>query len=154
MNLSEYQQLAGRTRNTKLEIRDNLLHSALGAAGEAGEIANKVKKHIFHRHINERAAIIEEIGDVLWYLADLCTTLGVSLDSVAQGNIAKLEQRYPDGFSPQRSINREDATPTRLDTACDLDDEYNVYVSGALRDIYPQRAERLALEDYREGVGL
>ena len=52
----------------------------------------------------------EEIGDVLWYCAELATALGVTLDEIAQGNVDKLRRRYPDGFDPERSIHREGAT--------------------------------------------
>jgi len=108
MNLTDYQELAARTRNPKMTHTEHLTNGGLGVAGEAGEVANKVKKIVHHRHFNEIGALWEELGDVLWYLADLCTTLGVSLDTVAQGNIAKLKRRYPDGFSAERSINRDD----------------------------------------------
>ena len=48
------------------------------------------------------------MGDCLWYLADIATTLEVDLSTVAAANIGKLVRRYPDGFSPERSINRDD----------------------------------------------
>ena len=52
--------------------------------------------------------LIYEGGDCLWYLAELATGLGISLDEMAARNNAKLRVRYPDGFDAERSINRED----------------------------------------------
>ena len=52
--------------------------------------------------------MIEELGDVLWYCAELACGLGVTLEEVAMKNIGKLRRRYPEGFSAERSINREE----------------------------------------------
>jgi NTP pyrophosphatase (non-canonical NTP hydrolase) len=52
--------------------------------------------------------MIEELGDVLWYCAELACGLGVTLDEVAMRNIDKLRRRYPEGFDAERSINRDD----------------------------------------------
>jgi NTP pyrophosphatase (non-canonical NTP hydrolase) len=111
MNADEYQQLAGRTlidgpdaEYTPTEIM--LVWNALGLAGEAGEVADIIKKSVFHRHDLNREALIKELGDVLWYVAALCSKLGVSLDEVMQLNIAKLKARYPDGYSSEASKER------------------------------------------------
>lgn len=159
MNLSEYQQKAARTRMAAWSYRDNLLNAGLGAAGEAGEIANKVKKQIFHQHPN-KAEIIEEIGDVLWYLAELCTTLGVGLDAVAQGNIEKLERRFPDGFSVERSINRDNgpASLNAVENEHNIEPETGDIVNWNWLNMepirYPQRQEGVTLADYTEGSGV
>ena len=65
----------------------------LGLNGEAGEIANKLKKHIRKGSAIDREALIDELGDVLWYSALLADELGVSLETVAQLNIEKLAKR-------------------------------------------------------------
>lgn len=74
-----------------------VVYVALGLAGEAGEVANKVKK-IYRDDggeitVERRSEIIDELGDVLWYAAMLAKELGVSLENVALRNLAKLEQR-------------------------------------------------------------
>lgn len=81
---------------------------ALGLAGEAGEVVELIKKWAFHNHPYPEEKIIKELGDTLWYVAGLCTTLGLSMTDVMQINIDKLKERYPNGFSYNDSINRKD----------------------------------------------
>lgn len=109
MTLNEYQQKAMRT-NTAQGKDDvmSLLNYALGTAGEAGEVADIIKKHAFHGHKLSIDDLISELGDVLWYVSQLAMMLGVNLSDVAKDNIAKLEARYPDGFSKTDSINRKE----------------------------------------------
>jgi NTP pyrophosphatase (non-canonical NTP hydrolase) len=104
--LNEYQRLAQRTANKKLDFKSRLAAAGLGAVGEAGEIAEHIKKHIAHGHELDREKLIKEIGDELWYLAELASLLDVDLATIATKNIEKLKKRYPDGFSEERSINR------------------------------------------------
>ncbi|MCP4128736.1 MAG: nucleoside triphosphate pyrophosphohydrolase family protein [Gammaproteobacteria bacterium] len=87
-----------------------LLNAALGVSGEAGELANIIKKQFFHDHPHDRPALIDELGDVLHYVAVFAHELNVPLSEVADRNIHKLEIRYPDGFESARSINRVDDT--------------------------------------------
>ena len=74
--------------------------------GEAGECADLLKKHRHQKHDFDREKLLEETGDVLWYVAETAAGLGATLEEVAQRNIDKLRGRYPDGFDPQRSIHR------------------------------------------------
>lgn len=104
MTLNEYQALAQRTSNTK--DSDKLLNGVLGLNGEAGEVADIVKKVGYQGHKMDVGHLIEEIGDCLWYIAELATAAGVTLDVVAFMNIQKLKKRYPDGFEAERSVNR------------------------------------------------
>lgn len=101
----EYQKLAMRTATDKCR---NVLNAALGLTGEAGEVADEVKKSTFQGHDWNSSKIIEKLGDVLWYVALMADLLNVSLDFVMENNIEKLKRRYPDGFDPARSINREE----------------------------------------------
>lgn len=101
-SLDQYQQLAARTIGSD----QSLAVWGLGVAGEAGEVAELIKKVVGHGHPLDRNTLVTEIGDVLWYVSAIATTLGVSLSDVAAANIRKLQQRYPDGFSTERSINR------------------------------------------------
>ena len=106
MTLKEYQQNAVRTARETEPGERALLVAALGLSGEAGEFAEVVKKHIFHDHPLDRDKAIKVVGDVLWYVVQACTALGVELEEVAEANISKLKARYPEGFTPERSFNR------------------------------------------------
>jgi len=96
MNIDEYQSKARETAIYPF-LGNNFIYPALGVCGEAGEIAEKVKKII--RDDNGRITpeskekLVTEIGDVLWYLANLATEINVSLDVVAQINLEKLQSR-------------------------------------------------------------
>ena len=79
---------------------------ALGLAGEAGEIANHIKKGILHGHGVDPLVVKEELGDCLWYISELARLYGINLEDVARGNVAKCEKRYPDGFSHEASRER------------------------------------------------
>lgn len=70
------------------------------------EKADYLKKVYGHGHKYDHSIFIKEVGDVLWYIADLCTRHGVDLETIAKQNIIKLENRYPNGFSSEKSINR------------------------------------------------
>ena len=96
MELSEYQQ---KSRRTALypSIGHPVIYPTLGLANEAGEVAGKIKK-VFRDRGGEidaetREALKAELGDVLWYLAQVSTELGLSLDDVAEYNIRKLADR-------------------------------------------------------------
>lgn len=115
MTADEYQHDAARTlidgpdaEYTGAEIM--LVWNAIGLAGEAGEVADTVKKAVFHRHGVNRDELIKELGDVLWYVAALCTKLDVPMSEVMERNIAKLRQRYPDGYSSADSLARKDVS--------------------------------------------
>jgi NTP pyrophosphatase (non-canonical NTP hydrolase) len=110
--LKEYQELAMRTAVQDRSLNDSLIEAALGCVGEAGEIADEIKKNVYHDHPIRKEHLMKEAGDVLWYLSRLCNTLGTSLEEVATMNIQKLAARYPEGFSAERSLNRleEDAS--------------------------------------------
>lgn len=105
----EYQKQALRTAApaSLASYESMLLNAALGLAGEAGELADHVKKYIFHGHPTDREYIAKELGDLLWYIALACNALGLSMEAVMSQNIDKLRRRYPNGFSTERSLNRE-----------------------------------------------
>ena len=106
MTINEYQTLAMTTLNKELSNDQVLLNGVMGLCGESGEVIDIVKKHISQGHELKRVKLIEELGDVAWYLAETTYALGVDLESVLQGNIDKLKKRYPDGFSVEKSVNR------------------------------------------------
>lgn len=108
MTFEEYQRLAQRTSSEKMQLIEKIENGLMGLNGEAGEAIDVLKKHKFQGHQLDRNKIIEELGDVLWYIAETCEGLGVSMEEVASFNIEKLKKRYPDGFSSDRSINRKE----------------------------------------------
>lgn len=101
-----YQVNAARTIPDTMSKEDILLNGVLGVTGEAGEIADMQKKILFQGHLPNKEKLLEEVGDCLWYLACICTALGVDMNTVAEKNIEKLWKRYPDGFSEEASRNR------------------------------------------------
>lgn len=106
MTLDEYQRAAARTVNQALDERDRLLDAAIGLAEEAGEVLGQVRKHAFMGHVLDREAVVRELGDALWCLSTCAAALGVSLGDVAEGNLGKLRERYPDGYTDERSRGR------------------------------------------------
>ena len=108
LTLTKYQSLANRSAGAGGDGEQRLVVSALGLAGEAGEFANLVKKMTAHGHPIEEDALGDELGDVLWYLAEAATAAGLDLEDIANHNVQKLVKRYPEGFSQADSINRPD----------------------------------------------
>lgn len=102
----EYQQLAQRTSNTNLSS-SKIENGLLGLAGEVGELCDHYKKYMYQGHSLDRAHMIREAGDVAWYLAELASGLGCTLDEIFQANIDKLEKRYPGAvFDAEKSMHR------------------------------------------------
>lgn len=107
MTINEYQTVALRTAQTeKFLAGDLLLNSALGLCGESGEVADLVKKHLFQGHDIDLDHVAKELGDISWYLAVGAYAIGLDLESIFRMNKEKLEARYPDGFSTDRSLHR------------------------------------------------
>lgn len=107
MDFRQYEIEAGVTRPHYDNVLHNLITAALGMNGEAGEFADLIKKHIAQGHPLNTEQLVKELGDQLWYLADACFAIGVSLETVAMKNIEKLRARYPGGyFEAERSLNR------------------------------------------------
>lgn len=98
MTFTEYQQEAKRTSAAPWPERERLMVQTLGLCGEAGEVADMVKKATWHGKPIDRTKLQDELGDVLWYLADIATACGLSLDEIASENLDKLQKRYPSGF--------------------------------------------------------
>lgn len=113
MNLKEYQEKAITTKIYDPSVA--IPYCVLGITGEAGEVAEKVKKYLrddFENYQNntmpedKKQEISKEIGDVLWYLAALCDELGLSLQDVAEQNIIKLQSRKDRGLLGGKGDNR------------------------------------------------
>ena len=95
---SEYARDAGRTITPDQDNEERKLNAALGLAGEAGEVVELIKKARFHGKPYDTEAIKKELGDVLWYVNQMAHAHGLSLEEIAQANVAKLRARYPNGF--------------------------------------------------------
>lgn len=108
MLLDDYQRAAARTLNPALDGERRLMDAAAGLAEEAGETLGQLRKHLYFGHPLDRERVAKELGDVLWCLAAVATALEVPLSEVAERNLEKLRRRYPDGFTPQASLERAD----------------------------------------------
>jgi NTP pyrophosphatase (non-canonical NTP hydrolase) len=109
MHLDDYQRAAARTMNPGLDPERRLMDAAAGLAEEAGETLGQVRKALYVGHPLDRARLAKELGDALWCLAAVATALDLPLSQVAEGNLAKLRARFPDGFSTEASVRRADA---------------------------------------------
>ena len=98
MNLDDYQEQAKAT--AIYDKKHAIIYPALGLAGEAGEVSNKVKKLLrdgYENNKDYRKEISDEIGDVLWYCAVLADDIGCELSDIAQRNVVKLKDRQARG---------------------------------------------------------
>ena len=108
MEANKYQELAMITLNKELTKKDMLVNGVMGLNGESGEVIDVVKKHLFQGHELDKDKIIKELGDVMWYVAEVCSSLDITLNEILEKNIEKLQKRYKNGFSVNESINRKD----------------------------------------------
>jgi NTP pyrophosphatase (non-canonical NTP hydrolase) len=129
MELNDYQTAAARTARSFQNETIGQLVSALGLGGESAELAGTVLENLMgavqmvgqagtvteilkkihgHGHPTDRAKLVKELGDALWYVSDTARRHGIELNEVAAENIRKLTGRYPDGFAVERSVNRSE----------------------------------------------
>ena len=111
MTANEYQKLAARTllNEPDFQITDQQVMvswNALGLVGEASEVAEIVKKGIYHQRGIDQESLKKELGDILWYLSALCTSFDWSLEEIMTLNIDKLKERFPDGYDPGRTSKK------------------------------------------------
>ena len=107
MLVNDYQEKAMTTLNPALDKKDVLINSVMGLCGESGEAIDIVKKWLMQGHDLDKEHLIKELGDIAWYLAEAATALDVPLETVLQGNLDKLRQRFPNGFSTETSVHRK-----------------------------------------------
>lgn len=105
MTGNEYQSLAARTINSKLNISEQELHALHGMVGEIGEIHSIYQKFYQGHAINDEH-LKKELGDLLWFVSEFCTAMEWSMDDIMQKNIDKLRARYPEGFTVDESLHR------------------------------------------------
>jgi NTP pyrophosphatase (non-canonical NTP hydrolase) len=104
--LDAYQADAMRTRNGDTD----LLYAAGKLTAESGELLQHVLKARYHGRTAPSGAMLEELGDVLWYVAAVATDLGLSLSDVAESNLAKLRARHGGSYNPAHYRDREAQT--------------------------------------------
>lgn len=114
ITMEGYQLLAARTINSDLDENQTLKHGLFGLASEAGEVLGLFQK-MYQGHDIDPDKLKKELGDVLWMIAEICTSLNYSLGEIANLNIDKLRKRYPDGFSAERSIYRDEEESSHAD---------------------------------------
>lgn len=108
LSADEYQRRAMRTCNIPHQSeRDMLNHAVLGLASEAGEVAGIFQKE-YQGHTIDPEHLKRELGDCLWMIAEACESRGWTLSEVMQANLDKLQERYPDGFDPNKSLHRKE----------------------------------------------
>lgn len=105
--MEEFQKACTRTMPKEATV-PALANYSMGLAGETGEVIDHLKKFIFHDHPINEEKVLNELGDVFHYAFGLAHLLGFTAEQVAEANMEKLRKRYPDGFSPEASINRID----------------------------------------------
>lgn len=106
MTFNEYQELARRTQNAELDMDEKRLHALYGLASEVGEIHGLFQK-VYQGHPLNLDDLEDELGDLLWFAAELCDAHCWQMGDVAAKNIEKLKKRYPEGFDADRSVHRE-----------------------------------------------
>lgn len=121
VNAEQYIPLAMSTCSDKFfpeYVHPQLLHASMGMVTEAGEFQDALKRALFYGKPLDKVNLVEELGDVAWYIAIACNHLGVSLEETFGINIAKLKARFPDKFTQHAALFR------------DLEGEYAVLKEG------------------------
>lgn len=107
MSVKDYQLKASRTINKDLSRHEQSLHALFGMASEIGELHGIYQK-MYQGHDYEQEHMQKEVGDLLWFIAEYCTSQGWELEKIMKMNIRKLEERYPEGFDAEHSLHRKD----------------------------------------------
>ena len=106
MNLEVYKKEAKRTLSMcENKLLDDI-HMVSGMITESAEIMDVYKKHIAYGKELDLVNVKEEIGDLMWYIVNMCTINNWDLESILETNINKLKSRYPEKFSSENALNR------------------------------------------------
>lgn len=105
--MHEFQREIERTVSMEAQ-NERLVCMALGLAGETGEVVEHIKKMVFQGRELDREKVLNELGDVLWYIGLGLNTLDSSFEDITQRCTEKLRRRYPDGFSEEHNRNRNE----------------------------------------------
>lgn len=108
MNFEQYQDDAKRTLKRGESQQFDLNHMAMGLCGEAGELVDCIKKHTVYGKPLDLDNLAEELGDALWYIANVCNLMEWSFEQIARENINKLRTRYPEKYTDELASARLD----------------------------------------------
>lgn len=108
MDFIEYQKEAAKTIPSTFDESTMIDNAVYGLSGEVGECTDYLKKVKFQGHPQDIEHLTYELGDVLWYLAEMATGAGITLEYIAKKNIEKLRKRYGENFDTNKSVNRTD----------------------------------------------
>lgn len=101
----DFDGILARVQNIKM-LR--AMHAALGMQTESAEVSDLFKKHIYYGKPLDKDKVFEELGDLMWYIGLLCDTFGFDLSQVKAKNIAKLQSRYPNKFTKEDALVRDE----------------------------------------------
>lgn len=107
MTGNEYQKLAARTIDKNLAPKGQEHHALYGMCGEIGEL-HSIYQKAYQGHKFDEVHARKELGDLMWFIAEYCTAMDWTLESVMTENIEKLKERYPDGFDAEHSLHRKE----------------------------------------------
>jgi NTP pyrophosphatase (non-canonical NTP hydrolase) len=114
MTIDDFQKLTTLTEapvTPELRVRcaavARLLHGGIGISTEIGEFMDVLKRYIFYGKAIDHVNLVEELGDLVFYISVLANALGVSLEEIMQANIDKLRARYPNKFSEHDAVVRD-----------------------------------------------
>ena len=107
-DLDVFQEEALRCMRNDLPYELICSNMCMGLAGETGETVDIFKKHIYQGKDLDINDVIEEIGDILWYIANLCNVNKITMKECMESNVEKLRKRYPNGFSIKDALERAD----------------------------------------------
>ena len=107
-DLDVFQEEALRCMRSDLPYEAICSNMCMGLAGETGETIDIFKKHIYQGKDLDINDVIEEIGDILWYIANLCNVNKITMKECMESNVEKLRKRYPNGFSIKDALERAD----------------------------------------------
>ena len=113
--MKNYQQLALVTDHKSYDhvaerftpSMSRLTHAALGLSTEANEFADQLKKHLIYGKELDKTNLIEELGDIQWFVAMACDELGTSFEQIQEININKLKARYGEKYSDEKALVRD-----------------------------------------------
>lgn len=105
MEIRDYQYKSKRTNKIIGGMSDNL-HMSLGLTTESAEIADVFKKHLAYGKEVDWVNIKEELGDLMFYVVNMCNINGWDLRDILDTNVAKLKARFPEGFEEEKALNR------------------------------------------------
>lgn len=107
MNINTYASQARRTQNQSLSRAETALHALFGMCSELGEIQS-IFQHFYQGEPVRKDELEKELGDLMWFIVELCDAYGIDPSAMLRKNIDKLKKRYPEGFTKEASKNRHE----------------------------------------------